>query len=138
MTKVVTATKVRKPRTKKATTVKVEELKVKNGYVSLNDYFKVELGIYKIMERNIKKGVNTLLLGPTGVGKTEMVSNLAKNMGLPLTIFDMGTMSDPIMSLVGTHAIKVVDGHTASEFIKSRFSEVIQKPGIVLLDEISR
>lgn len=67
-----------------------------------------------------------------------MVSNLAKKMGLPLTIFDMGTMSDPVMSLVGTHAIKVKDGHTTSEFIRSRFSEVIQKPGIVLLDEISR
>lgn len=104
----------------------------------MNDYFKVEVGIYDIMKRNIKKGVNTLLLGPTGVGKTELVSNLAKELKLPLTIFDMGTMSDPIMSLVGTHAIKIKDGNTSSEFIKSRFSEVIQHPGVVLLDELSR
>lgn len=109
-----------------------------DGFVTLDGYFKVPLGLHKVMTRNIQKSVNTLLLGPTGVGKTELVSNLAKELGLPLTIFDMGTMSDPIMSLVGTHTIKVVDGHTTSEFVKSRFSEVIQKPGIVLLDELSR
>ncbi len=143
MVKKTTVKRVRKPRApKKKTAVSsvasTAGLKVTNGYVSLNDYFKVHLGTYKILERNIKKGVNTMLLGPTGVGKTELVSNLAKKMKLPLTIFDMGTMTDPVMSLVGTHAIKVKDGHTTSEFIRSRFSEVIQKPGIVLCDEISR
>jgi len=50
----------------------------------------------------------------------------------------MGTMTDPIMSLVGNHVIKMTDGATTSEFVKSRFSEVIQQPGIVMLDEISR
>ncbi len=133
MSEAAVTVKVRKPRSPKK-----EDVKEVGGFVTLNNYFKVELGIYKIMERNIKKGVNTLLLGPTGVGKTELVSNLAKNMRLPLTIFDMGTMSDPIMSLVGTHAIKVKEGVTTSEFVKSRFSEVIQHPGIILLDELSR
>jgi MoxR-like ATPase len=119
--------------------MKVEKpLVIKNGSVVLNDYFMVDIGVYKIMERNIKKATNTLLLGPTGVGKTEMVKNIADRMDLPLTIFDMGTMTDPIMSLVGTHVIKVKDGATSSEFAKSRFSDVIQQPGVVLLDELSR
>lgn len=104
----------------------------------INGYFKVLTGLYKVVERNVDKKVNTLLLGPTGVGKTELVSNVAKSMGLPLTIFDMGTMTDPIMSLVGTHTISIEDGVTKSTFIRSRFSEVIQQPGIVLLDELSR
>jgi midasin (ATPase involved in ribosome maturation) len=30
------------------------------------------------------------------------------------------------------------DGKTTSTFVKSRFSEMIQKPGIILLDELSR
>jgi midasin (ATPase involved in ribosome maturation) len=95
-------------------------------------------GTYDVLKRNIEKKVNTLLVGPTGVGKTELVDNIARVMGVPITIFDMGTMSDPIMSLVGTHTIKVEGGLTKSEFKKSRFSDVIQNPGIVLLDELSR
>lgn len=105
---------------------------------TINSYYKVAEGLYAVAQRNALRGVNTLLLGPTGVGKTELVANLAKELGLPLTIFDMGTMSDPIMSLVGTHVIKMEDGKTTSHFAKSRFSEVIQQPGIILLDELSR
>lgn len=108
------------------------------GYVTLNGYFRLETGLYELLKRNVLKAQNTLLLGPTGVGKTELVSAIANHLDLPLTIFDMGTMSDPIMSLVGTHTIKVKDGQTNSEFARSRFSEAIQQPGIILLDELSR
>lgn len=107
-------------------------------YKTLGGYFRVDEGVYAVLKRNIQKSVNTLLLGPTGVGKTELVSNIAKDLDLPITIFDMGTMTDPIMSLVGNHVIKMHDGVTTSTFVKSRFSEVIQQPGIVMLDEISR
>ncbi len=107
-------------------------------YIKLNGYFRVSEGVYAILKRNIVRSVNTLLLGPTGVGKTELVSNIAKDLNVPLTIFDMGTMTDPIMSLVGNHVIKMQDGVTTSTFVKSRFSDVIQQPGIVMLDEISR
>lgn len=107
-------------------------------HIKLNGYFMVSEGMYAVLKRNILRNVNTLLLGPTGVGKTELVSNIAQSLGVPLTIFDMGTMTDPIMSLVGNHVIKMTDGITTSTFVNSRFSEVIQKPGIVLLDEISR
>jgi nitric oxide reductase NorQ protein len=106
--------------------------------VTLNDYFKTSLGVYSIVKHSIENQNNLMLIGPTGLGKTELVDNIAKTMGLPLTIFDMGTMTDPIMGLVGSHTITVKDGVTHSKFVKSRFSEVIQKPGIVLLDELSR
>ena len=36
-------------------------------HITLNGYFKVSEGVYAIMKRNITRGVNTLLLGPTGV-----------------------------------------------------------------------
>lgn len=107
-------------------------------HIKLNGYFLVSEGMYAVLKRNIQRNVNTLLLGPTGVGKTELISNIAESLDIPLTIFDMGTMTDPIMSLVGNHVIKMNDGVTTSTFVNSRFSEVIQKPGIVLLDEISR
>lgn len=116
----------------------IPELRESGGYYTLDNHFKVEVGVYKVLERNIRKGTNTLILGQTGVGKTELVNNVAKRLSLPITMFDMGTMSDPIMSLVGTHVIKVEDGHTFSRFVPSRFSQAIQKPGIILMDELSR
>lgn len=109
-----------------------------SSYVEIGDCFVVQQGVYKLMKRNVQKSVNTMLLGPTGVGKTELVANIARELDMPLTIFDMGTMTDPIMSLVGSHIVEVEDGVTKSTFKRSRFSEVIQQPGIVLLDEISR
>lgn len=109
-----------------------------SGFTTLNGYFEVPTGTYKILKRNIEQKVNSLILGPTGAGKTELISNIAATMGLPLTIFDMGTMTDPISSLVGSHIITVKDGVTSSSFMKSRFSEVIQRPGIGLMDEVNR
>jgi midasin (ATPase involved in ribosome maturation) len=110
----------------------------KKGIVTINGYFKLKLGSYEILKHNIEHCVNTMLIGPTGTGKTEVISNMADLFNLPITIFDMGTMTDPVMGLVGTHVITVKDGVTHSEFRRSRFSDVIQQPGIVLLDEISR
>lgn len=114
------------------------KINIQGELVTLNGYFKIQRGTFEILKHNIQNGVNTMLIGPTGTGKTEVVSNLAKALDLSLTIFDMGTMTDPVMGLVGTHVITVVNGQTKSEFKMSRFSEVIQKPGIVMLDEISR
>lgn len=133
------------PTTKKSSSVsgggifqKSKKIDIAGKEVTLNGYFKVDIGTYKMLEHNIKKNINTLLIGPTGLGKTDIVVNIAEVLGVPITIFDMGTMTDPIMGLVGTHIIEVKDGKTFSQFKKSRFSEVIQKPGIVLLDEVSR
>jgi len=106
--------------------------------VTLDKSFKVETGLFNILQRNINKAVNTLLIGETGCGKTEVVAHIAKSMGLPLNILDMGTMTDPISGLIGIHTVTIVDGKTTSTFKKSRFSEIIQQPGIVLLDELSR
>jgi len=107
-------------------------------YQKLGKGFLVDKAVHKVLLHNIQHKVNTMLLGPTGVGKTELVTEIANSLKLPVTIFDMGTMTDPIMSLVGTHAITIEDGKSKSEFKASRFSEVIQKPGIVVLDELSR
>lgn len=107
-------------------------------YISIGDHFMVQEPVKEVLNFNIDHSLNTMLLGPTGVGKTELIANIAKQKDLPLTIFDMGTMTDPIMAMVGMHAVEIKDGVTHSVFKKSRFSEVIQQPGIILLDEISR
>lgn len=103
-----------------------------------NESFYVHKGFYEVLKRNIEKAKPTLLLGPTGVGKTELIANIANELKLPVTIFDMGTMTDPVSSLIGTHVMKVKDGTSFSNFVPSRFSQLIQKPGIIVLDEINR
>lgn len=117
--------------------VRVEKKKFKE-YIILEDRYLVDEAFYNMLTISIRSRKNIMLLGPTGIGKTELIHYISKNLGLPLTILDMGTMADPVLGLIGTHVIKAEDGKTFSEFKQSRFSEVIQKPGIVLLDELSR
>ena len=114
-----------------------EENPQKSNYICINGFF-VNDFMLNVLSRNISKGIHTLLLGPTGIGKTELVVAIAKTLNLPLTIIDMGTMTDPISSLVGNHTIVSENGVSTSKFVRSHFSEIIQRPGIVLLDEISR
>lgn len=117
---------------------KTKKPALSGGYYTLDGYFKVKEGTYNILEANLRNATQTLLLGPTGTGKTELIAAIAKQMGLDLTIFDMGTMIDPIMGLVGSHIIHARDGVTTSIFVKSRFAEALSKPGIILLDELNR
>lgn len=126
-----------KKRTRKKSVAK-ETIEDTGVDVILEDKFIVKTGLYKLLKRNVERNVNTMLLGETGSGKTELVYYLSKSLGLPITIFDMSTMSDPIMSLIGNHVIKTIDGRQESLFVPSRFSQVIQKPGVILLDELSR
>lgn len=107
-------------------------------YMVVDHTFYIKKGLYKVLERNIKTQTSTLLLGPTGVGKTEMVANLATVLKKEVMIFDMGTMSDPIMGLVGSHILHAEEGKVSSKFSISRFAEAIQRPGIILMDEINR
>ena len=118
--------------------VKKPTIKIIGSTVTLNDSFKVEKGLYEILKRNILGKVNTLLIGETGCGKTEIVSHMAKILKMPINIIDMGTMTDAVSGLIGIHTVTIVDGKTTSTFKKSRFSQIIQQPGIILLDELSR
>lgn len=130
----------------KTTKVKLDTINTTNKRKGDNVYinysvlngFLIEEGNLKVLKHNIKNNVNTMLVGATGVGKTELLYNIAKLLNKEITYFDMGTMTDPIMSLIGNHVISVENGKTISKFAPSRFSEVIQKPGIVVLDELSR
>lgn len=133
-----TAESVKAPIKAESAETKSSKIRISGKEVTLNGYFKIELGTFSILKHNIRNNISTLLIGPTGLGKTDVAVNIAAVLDVPITIFDMGTMTDPIMGLVGTHVIEVKDGKTYSEFKKSRFSDVIQQPGIVLLDEVNR
>ena len=98
------------------------------------DGFYVSDDDWRILVRNIQTHVNTMIVGPTGCGKTSVVQEICKKMGKKLHIFDMGTMVDPISSLLGVHRLE----KGASVFDYAKFTQVIKEPCVVLLDELSR
>ena len=97
--------------------------------------FHIEPDVWYLLIRNIMRGENTLLIGPTGAGKTELVSHIARAMSLPLSIQDMGTVQDAQSALLGVHRLNK-EGH--SDFDYAPFVGHVQREGIVLLDELSR
>lgn len=100
------------------------------------DGFHVEEKTWKILVRNLNRKVNTLLLGPTGSGKTEIIERICRQTGTPLTIIQMGTITDPTEQLVGKLDLDTVTGGTRFDW--ADFAKAIQNPGVVLLDEINR
>jgi nitric oxide reductase NorQ protein len=99
----------------------------KNGfYVSNNNW--------KVMARNIHRRKNTMIIGPSGTGKTEICSLLAKEFDLPIVIHDMAASQDPIATMIGVHRME--DGK--SKFDVADFVEDIQTECVLLLDEINR
>lgn len=109
---------------------------IKKNYTcpGIDSGFYVQERTWNYLVRNILKKKNTLLLGPTGTGKTDIIIRIAKALNIELNIYDMGAMIDPLTDLLGTHRIK--DGNSVFDYAK--FVSDVQKPGIILLDELSR
>lgn len=127
-------TKKVKPQVVTVTTNILKDIKKNYKCPDIEDGFYVNKKIWNYLIRNILKKKNTLLLGPTGTGKTDIVIRIAKLLNIELNIYDMGAMIDPLTDLLGTHRIK--DGNSVFDY--SKFVTDVQKPGIILLDELSR
>lgn len=97
--------------------------------------FHIDPDLWFLLVRNVLRRENTLLIGPTGSGKTEILNHLAKAMSKELFIQDMGTVQDAQSALLGVHRIGKT-GHSEFEF--APFVEHIKSGGIVLLDELNR
>jgi hypothetical protein len=98
------------------------------------DGFFIKQEDWSLLARNVQKHINTMILGPAGTGKTSVIKVLCDKLGLRLHIFDMGSMMDPISSLLGVHRLE--DGGSIFDYAK--FTQVIQEPCVILLDELSR
>ena len=96
--------------------------------------FYVEDKNWKYLVRNIMRHKPTILTGPTGTGKTELILMACKQLGIDCEVHDMGAMQDPLTDLLGCHRIK--NGNSTFDYAK--FVYDVQKPGVVLLDELSR
>ena len=112
--------------------LKTEFLKSKPS-ISADGFF-MEDSDWMILIRNIKHHINTLITGPTGSGKTTAIKLACEKLGIPCSVYDMGSMFDPISSLLGVHRLE----GGSSKFDYAKFAQDIQKPGVILLDELSR
>ena len=88
-----------------------------------------------LLVRNIRSKVNTMLVGASGSGKTELVMLACRKLGIRYSVYDMGSMHDPVSGLLGVHRLQQGG---VSVFDYAKFTQDIQQPGVVLLDEISR
>lgn len=97
--------------------------------------FHIEQKDWYLLVRNIMSKVNTMMVGPSGTGKTELVLLACKKLGLECSVYDMGSMYDPVSGLLGVHRLQK-GGESVFDYAK--FTQDIQKPGVILLDELSR
>jgi MoxR-like ATPase len=97
--------------------------------------FHVEQNIWNLLIRNGLRMENTMLIGPTGTGKTEVLQHVAEALGKKLYIVDMGTVQDAQSALLGVHRL---NEKGFSEFDYAPFAKYIQEDCIILLDELSR
>lgn len=97
--------------------------------------FHVEQDIWNLLIRNGLRMENTLMIGPTGTGKTEVLQHVADALGKKLYIVDMGTIQDAQSALLGVHRL---NEKGFSEFDYAPFAKYIQEDCIILLDELSR
>jgi nitric oxide reductase NorQ protein len=90
---------------------------------------------HKMMASLVRGGKNVMLTGATGAGKTTYCFELAKELGMDVSVVNLGSTQDARTSLLGYFELQ--DGNT--KFVMSDFIKAIQKPNtLVVLDELSR
>ena len=112
----------------------VDIIREKYPCPDISSGFYIEERNWNFLVRNIMQHKNTMLIGPTGTGKTEVIMKICENLGIDCHIYDMGSMQDPLTDLLGSHRLE----NGSSIFDYAKFVEDVQKPGVILLDELSR
>jgi len=98
--------------------------------------FHVDEAVWKVLMCNLHEKINTLIIGPTGSGKTELIRLLCERTGTPFTIIPMGNITEPSEQLVGK--LDLDPATNGTKFDWADFALAIQRPGVILLDEINR
>lgn len=112
----------------------LDTIKKENPCPTIETGFYFDPKRWNLLVRNIRKKVPTMLIGPTGTGKTDIIIRICKELGIECNIYDMGAMQDPLTDMLGSHRLE----NGSSKFDYAKFVYDVQKPGVILLDELSR
>ena len=105
------------------------------------DGFIVDDEIWTLLLRNIFRGKHTVLVGPTGSGKSELVAHAAKTLEYNYSAYNLGNAMDPRSKLIGSVNLVMDESGkcNVTNFIESRFVTDIQRDkSVILMDEINR
>jgi len=108
----------------------------KNACPKDKEGFHVDSKVWKVLLDQLYKKRNTMIIGPSGTGKTEIIINLCERTGTPYTIIQMGSITDPGAELIGQKDLDSLNNGTVFEY--ADFALAIQRPGVIILDEINR
>lgn len=91
---------------------------------------------WAILARNVYRQSSSLVVGPAGNGKTTVAIEVAKSVGRPYYVFNLGSTQDPRSALIGSMAYSKEKG---THFIKSNFVKALEtENSVIVLDEITR
>lgn len=105
------------------------------------DGFIVDDDIWTLLLRNIWRGKHTVLIGPTGSGKSELVAHAAKIVEFTFSSYNLGNAMDPRSKLIGSVNLVMDESGkcNVTDFVESRFVTDIQRDNtVILMDEINR
>jgi len=89
-----------------------------------------------MLARNIYRQVASLIVGPSGNGKTTAAIEIAKSVGRPYFVFNLGSTQDPRTALIGTMGY---DKEQGTYFQKANFIKALEtKNAVIICDEITR
>ncbi len=88
----------------------------------------------KMIQDYMYSGINVLMKGGPGTGKTDFPQRLAEELNMKSLVIDCGTIKTP-QDWFGTR--EYVEGEGTS-FVPSELVRYLQQPSIIILDEINR
>ena len=109
---------------------------IHNSYKLKPSYLKMSEAKWKVLVRSVIRGLNVMMIGEAGEGKTISAYALRDALQRPFFYVNLGNTQDAQTALIGkTH----LNNETGTYFSESYFVKAIQTPNaIILLDEMSR
>ena len=100
------------------------------------EFLKFDPVKWGMLARNIYRQVASLIVGPSGNGKTTAAIEIAKAAGRPAFVFNLGSTQDPRTALIGTMGY---DKEKGTYFKKSNFIKALEtENAVIICDEITR